>query len=193
MNDKDLNELFDIEAAKSVFMDVLMNESLHLASDKVVNIIKAATKGREYVLKPEARDWVQGEEMPEVPFWCDYGDSKSLVERIFKSECLVVCQDGSFGVVEIEDLKPIPPKPKKIDHSSLVGSGIDCVYKTDAMEYTDEYCSNLWFQSIRLNHPMVLTEKQIKAIPEGYSYRLIDSSVTGVIVIVDGIKDNWEL
>ena len=117
------------------------------------------------------------------------------IDTIHKDVAVAHVDKGSLHIVPLTQIKPIPPKPKKINHSSLVGSGIDCVYSNRGIDFIAEYdkdshCLN----SIRMNHTMVLTEKQVEAIPEGYEYEETPIGIgTESIVIVTGVEEGYEL
>lgn len=266
MNDEELNELFDIDGMfKACLSRGCLSNPFSNKNEEMLYILKAATAGREYQLKPEqtsAKHLFNGllsvkKEGDEILIGDNsyyfaamqgalaYDDDKdkeralyiatavndamskpqsrdwdgveplavgmSVMSTQFKTEIIALNHkdsvlkfgDGGIAVVRIEDLKPIPPKPKKIDHSSLVGSGIDCVYSgydesvDSDFDYISKYvpdCSS--FKSIRMNHPLVLSNRQIKSIPEGYKYDILDSSIAGTnckVVMIDSIKEGYEL
>lgn len=92
---------------------------------------------------------------------------------------------------------PITPPVKKIDHSSLVGSGIDVILHNGQLIPENLSITATSVQKIRMNHLMVLTDEQLAAIPDGYdvkSSKIPESMFKGDnLVTVTGILDNWEL
>jgi len=98
-----------------------------------------------------------------------------------------------MSVVNVDELRPIKPKPIKIDHSSLAGSGIDCISKSGSIFRP---CPNTTrtIGSIRMNHPMALTIEQINLIPKGYAVEYFNGKSGDFhTCTVTGIKEGYEL
>ena len=96
-----------------------------------------------------------------------------------------------------EDLKPIRTV-KKIDHSSLVGSCIDCIYDDGKGGFIYPYNENIKrLKSIRMNKWMVFEGDLIelnKLMPEGYEYTsTMQFEITKFMFKVTGIKKGYEL
>lgn len=107
------------------------------------------------------------------------------------------------------------PPVQKIDHSSLEGSYIDCVFKVPLN--CAEFVSNNWklaeesrweLVSIRMNHALPLKGSQLNDIPVGYDVDVLNGKGeikcklhevyqinNGKIYLVNvvGILDGWEL
>ena len=150
-------------------------------------------------------DYFDGQTLGQTPQQClaeyreqvirDFFDKKGIITSV---GTLVVDSDdadGSLDIIKSHQIKPIPPKQKKIDHSSLVGSGIDCTYDEGEGEYVNDYhpAHIQYLKSIRMNHPMLISNEQAKRIPIGYTIDIGQCFDDMVAITVTGIKDGYEL
>ena len=204
MNNKPLEELFDIEAARSA---VRYGLDYSASKEEAKRILKAATAGREYQLVPELPPWfVNGERIglpsngEEVEYKFHVSDkwhkgvwigSVDVGSHLCMTVWGVECEQVISGNFEVRP----PKKPKKIDHSSLVGSGIDCTYDEGEGEYVNDYhpAHIQYLKSIRMNHPMLISNEQAKRIPIGYTIDIGQCFDDMVAITVTGIKDGYEL
>lgn len=130
--------------------------------------------------------------------------------------------DGEFSVSDLEKIIQVingdyEPKIETVSLDWLAGSGIDCDFCDDGESWIIDRLDGIFNQNIeykyvntysnckycrpRQNQPMVLTDGQVKLIPEGFDY---DSwcyskrDCHGIFYIVtfkglkDGYKYEWE-
>ena len=190
-------EDLDLEAARACLRSELERKIAKPSNHIAKEMLKAAI--------PEVKDW-DGLEPLRVNHRVIYRGWEGVVTNIVthpEQPCPVGCfanQHGAVFAVFINNLKPIKPKPIKpkpikIDHSSLAGSGIDCVnvYGAIFQPKTVDANSDL-YGSIRMNHKMVLTSEQVSLIPDGYDFsvEVVESNLQ-FLVTVTGTKEGHEL
>ena len=192
-----LEELFDLEAAEEAYSNE--NKFMGKTADEHVEfILQEATKGREYQLIEPVKDW-DGCEKLRVNHRVKYNTEEYQVATVICNEVAAINSKYRLYIFDTRDLKPIKPKPKTINHSSLEGSGIDCIYQYLGQQHPKitPYVDNDFIKSIRMNHWMVWNGKfntlqEIFNKLEGYEWDWIINP--GIVAFkITGIKEGYKL
>ena len=192
-----INDL-DLEAARK---QVTVDLGVSASESDVKRIIYEATGGKELQVVEPVTDW-DGVEALRINHRVKMVDGINVIRLMPDSEGFYIVENnkGGYDLAELiphDSCHPIP-QVKKIDHSSLVGSGIDVILKNGQLIPENPSITESCIQSIRMNHWMLLTDEQIRQLPHGYTYefRTIPDGYetpSEQLVKAVGILKGWEL